>query len=174
MSTGVPAKRKPGRPRKDPRGTQKELQQQARQQRILLEEGDKARRAQARREVQRIVREVFGDSPYFSKLVAALFMDSAHRVAGASLDIAPKELGEFVSSEFVKVLAEYASFDGLSRAAQSSGPMTVPRMVAAAATPDLGAFAADTLGDFDDDEIPADLPPLTDSEAETMGFLPEA
>lgn len=173
MSTGTPAKRKPGRPRKDPRGTQKQLQQEARQQRLLNEEGEKARRIQARRDVQRIIREVFGDSPYFSKLVAALFMQSAHRVAGASLDISPKELGEFVSSEFVKVLTEHASFDGLSRAAQVSGPMTVPGVVTAAATPNLASFAAETLGDFDDEYV-SGLPPLTDSEADNMGFLPEA
>lgn len=173
MSTDTTPKRKPGRPRKDSRGTQKELQREARTQRVMNEEGEKARRAQARRDVQRIVREVFGDSPYFSKLVAALFMDSAHRVAGASLDIEPRELGEFVSTEFVKVLAECASFDGLSRTAQMAGPMSVPRMVAVAATPDLAGFAAATLGDMDD-EFGADLPPLSDEDAQTMGFLPDA
>jgi len=122
--------------------------------------------------VSRIVREVFSDSPYFGKLVAALFMDSAHRVAGASLDIDRKDLGEFVSEEFIRVLADYASFDGLSRTSQHTGPVSVPTMVAAAATPDLTSLAEATLGDFDDDSL--DMPPISDEDAAVMGFLPEA
>ena len=144
----------------------------------MTEETERARREKARREVNLIVRDTFGRYPWFSKLVAALFMESAQCVAGASLDIEPRELGKFVSECFGDVLGEFATFDGLSRGAQYSGPTSptqgMPSMVAAAATPDLGSFAAETLGDFDDEEYPADLPPMSDDEAETMGFLPEA
>lgn len=166
--------RRPGRPRKDPRGTQRELRKAAYVQRVVTEEGEKARRERARREVQRLVREVFAETPWFSKVVAWLFMRSAQRVVKASLvDIEPKELGEFVSEGFAAVLGECATFGGLSRAVQGNTvPGSMSSMIAAAATPDLGSFAAETLGDLEDDDVPA-LPPVSDDEAAKMGWLPE-
>lgn len=180
-------KRGPGRPRLNPEGTQKELARKAREARLLNQDGEKARHEMARREVQRTIREVFAETPWFTKILAKLFMKSAQRVAAAKLDIEPENLGKFVSEGFARVLAECASFEGLSRASRTSvKPISVSGVVAAAATPNLGGFAEDTLGDFadlhdfaghDDDEeeelYRRPLPPMSDQEAEQMGFLPE-
>lgn len=172
-------KRRPGRPRKDPTGTQKELRHKAYQQRLMVEASDRARKEQARREVQRIVREVFAETPWFSKVVAWLFMKSAQRVSRASLDIEPKDLGGFVSEGFSEVLSEFATFKGLSRAARAgalANAPSAPGAVTMAATSDLANFVDTSLAGLldEEDEPLASQGTLSDAEAELMGFLPDA
>lgn len=177
-------KRGPGRPRKDPRGTQRQLRSEAHLKQLVTQETEKARVERARREVNRAVREVFGDNPWISKVIAGMFVQSIEKVVTAKTNLSARELGNFVSEAFSATLAECATFDGLSRAASvtSASPPrltpsvpalpSVPSVMAVAATPDLSSFAEATLGDFDDEV--EDLPPISDEDAAVMGFLPEA